>query len=86
MLRALKVSAAVSAGFMSIFVVIGAITKLSTNWLVEKAQWPSLVIGIGLGILVFSMGHHAKYQCYLQNIFVSIPSTRLFVTLGSLII
>ena len=45
-LRALKVSLAVSAGFMSIFVVIGAITKLSTNWLVEKAQWVALVIGL----------------------------------------
>ena len=42
-LRALKVSLAVSAGFMTIFVIIGAITKLSTNWLVEKAEWVSLV-------------------------------------------
>ena len=37
-LRALKVSAAVSVGFLSVFVVIGAITKLSTNWFVEKAN------------------------------------------------
>jgi cytochrome c-type biogenesis protein len=54
-LRAIKVSLAVSAGFMSIFVVIGAITKLSTNWLVEKAQWVSLVIGIGLVVLGIAM-------------------------------
>jgi cytochrome c-type biogenesis protein len=54
-LRALKVSAAVSAGFMSIFVVIGAITKLSTNWFVEKAQWPALIIGIGLVVLGIAM-------------------------------
>jgi cytochrome c biogenesis protein CcdA len=54
-LRALKVSAAVSAGFMSIFVVIGAITKLSTNWFVEKAQWPALVIGIALVVLGIAM-------------------------------
>jgi cytochrome c-type biogenesis protein len=54
-LRAIKVSLAVSAGFMSIFVVIGAITKLSTNWLVEKAQWLSLVIGIGLLVLGIAM-------------------------------
>ena len=54
-LRALKVSLAVSAGFMSIFVVIGAITKLSTNWLVEKAQWVSLVIGLALLVLGIAM-------------------------------
>ena len=54
-LRAIKVSVAVSAGFMSIFVVIGAITKLSTNWLVEKAQWVSLVIGLALLILGVAM-------------------------------
>ncbi|MEY2401052.1 MAG: cytochrome c-type biosis protein [Ilumatobacteraceae bacterium] len=54
-LRALKVSLAVSAGFMSIFIVIGAITKLSTNWFVEKAQWVSLVIGLGLVVLGIAM-------------------------------
>ncbi|HEY0520215.1 MAG TPA: cytochrome c biogenesis CcdA family protein, partial [Ilumatobacteraceae bacterium] len=54
-LRALKVSTAVSGGFMSVFVVIGAITKLSTNWFVEKAQWPSLVIGIALIVLGIAM-------------------------------
>jgi cytochrome c-type biogenesis protein len=50
-LRALQVSLAVSAGFMSIFVVIGAVTKLSTNFFVENAQWVALVIGVGLVIL-----------------------------------
>ena len=54
-LRALKVSIAVSAGFMTIFVVIGAATKLSTNWLVEKAQWLSLAIGVGLVALGIAM-------------------------------
>jgi cytochrome c biogenesis protein CcdA len=36
---------------MSIFVVIGAITKLSTDWFVTKAQWVALLIGICLFIL-----------------------------------
>ncbi|MEP7114886.1 MAG: cytochrome c biogenesis CcdA family protein [Ilumatobacteraceae bacterium] len=54
-LRAIKVSLAVSAGFMSIFVIIGAITKLSTNWLVVKAQWVSLLIGVGLIVLGVAM-------------------------------
>ena len=54
-LRALKVSLAVSAGFMSVFVIIGAITKLSTNWLVEKAEWISLVIGLALLVLGIAM-------------------------------
>ncbi len=62
-LRALKVSVAVSAGFMSIFVVIGAVTKLSTNWLVEKAQWPALVIGVALVVLGVAMlfGYRLPY-------------------------
>jgi cytochrome c-type biogenesis protein len=55
MLRAVKVSLAVSAGFMSIFVVIGAITNLSTSWLVNKAQWVSLLIGICLFALGIAM-------------------------------
>ncbi len=55
MLRAVKVSLAVSAGFMSIFVVIGAVTKLSTNWFVDKAQWISLLIGVCLFILGIAM-------------------------------
>ena len=55
MLRAVKVSLAVSAGFMSIFVVIGAVTKLSTSWFVDKAQWVSLLIGIGLFALGIAM-------------------------------
>jgi cytochrome c biogenesis protein CcdA len=48
MLRAVKVSLAVSVGFMSIFVLIGAITKLSTSWFVQKAHWVALLIGIAL--------------------------------------
>ena len=55
MLRAVKVGLAVSAGFMSIFVVIGAVTKLSTNWFVDKAQWISLLIGICLFALGIAM-------------------------------
>ncbi len=54
-LRAIKVSLAVSAGFMTIFVIIGAITKLSTNWLVENAQWVSLIIGLALVVLGVAM-------------------------------
>ena len=55
LLRAVRVSLAVSAGFMSIFVVIGAITKLSTDWFVVKAQWISLVIGLALVVLGIAM-------------------------------
>ena len=53
--RALKVGLAVSIGFMSIFVVIGAITKLSTSWFVDQAQWVSLVIGAALFVLGIAM-------------------------------
>jgi cytochrome c biogenesis protein CcdA len=53
--RALKVSVAVSGGFMSVFLVIGAITKLSTNWFVQKGGWITLPIGAGLVVLGIAM-------------------------------
>ena len=56
--RALAVSLAVSAGFMTVFVIIGTIVKLSSNWLVAKSSWLSLAFGIllmfcGLAYVIF---------------------------------
>lgn len=53
--RALAVSLSVSAGFMSIFVVIGALTKWSTNWYLDKAPYLSLVMGALLIVLGIAM-------------------------------
>jgi cytochrome c-type biogenesis protein len=53
--RALKVSVAVSTGFLLVFVVIGAIYKWSTTWFVEKAPWISLAIGLALIALGIAM-------------------------------
>jgi len=53
--RALKVSVAVSAGFVLVFVIIGAIYKWSTSWFVDKSPWISLAIGIALVILGIAM-------------------------------
>lgn len=53
--RAVAVSLSVSAGFMSVFVVIGAITKWSTKWFTEQAPYVSLVIGVMLAILGVAM-------------------------------
>lgn len=53
--RALKVSLAVSAGFMSVFVIIGTITKVSSDWFVRRSQWISLVIGLLLIVLGIAM-------------------------------
>lgn len=53
--RALKVSLAVSAGFMSVFIVIGTITKLSTSWFLHNAEWISLPIGAALVVLGVAM-------------------------------
>jgi len=49
--RALKVSLSVSAGFMSVFVVIGTISKWATKWFMQKAPYVSLVIGVLLIVL-----------------------------------
>lgn len=50
--RALLVSAAVSAGFVAVFVVAGVITNSFTFWLAENAKYITLVVGVvlvGLG-------------------------------------
>ena len=53
--RALAVSLAVSAGFMSVFVAIGTITKIGTGWFLDKSPWISLAVGIGLIVLGIAM-------------------------------
>ena len=53
--RALLVGVSVSAGFMSVFIVIGVITKWSTRWFMDKAPYLSLVMGLGLVVLGIAM-------------------------------
>lgn len=53
--RALKVSLSVSAGFMSVFIIIGTISKWATKWFMQKAPYVSLVIGVLLIVLGVAM-------------------------------
>ncbi len=53
--RALAVSLSVSGGFMSVFIVIGVITKWSTRWFMDKSPYLSLVMGLGLVVLGIAM-------------------------------
>lgn len=46
--RALRVGAAVSAGFVSLFLVVGMVTRLFTDVLSRNAKYVSLVVGIAL--------------------------------------
>ena len=51
--RALVVSLSLSAGFMSVFLLVGSISRLFTDWINQNAKYVSLVIGlamVGLGI------------------------------------
>ena len=50
-MRALKVGTAVSAGFVSLFIVVGLITRLFTDAISQNAKYVSLVIGIALVIM-----------------------------------
>jgi len=50
--RALFVGAATSSGFLGVFLIVGTISRLFTNWLEVNAQYASLLIGI----LLFAMG------------------------------
>jgi cytochrome c-type biogenesis protein len=43
--RALKVSVAVSLGFMVIFLILGTLVKLGAKWVISASGWFTLVIG-----------------------------------------
>ena len=53
--RALLVSAALSSGFMTIFVIVGGISRLFTDWLNQNAKYVALLIGIALVLLGIAM-------------------------------
>ena len=53
--RALLVSAALSAGFMTIFVIVGGISRLFTDWLNQNAKYVALLIGVALVLLGIAM-------------------------------
>jgi cytochrome c biogenesis protein CcdA len=53
--RALKVSAAVSSGFLAVFLVVGIISEAFTGWVVRNAKYATLPIGIALIVLGVAM-------------------------------
>lgn len=53
--RALVVSAAVSAGFLAVFLVVGLIAELFTSWVIGNAKYLTAVIGVGLVVLGVAM-------------------------------
>jgi len=53
MQRALQVSAAVSSGFLLVFLIVGSISRLFTQWIELNAKYAGFIIRIaliGLGI------------------------------------
>jgi cytochrome c biogenesis protein CcdA len=55
--RALVVSAAVSGGFMSVFVVVGLVTETfkQASWINQNAKYATAVIGVALIVLGLAM-------------------------------
>lgn len=53
--RALKVSAALSGGFIAVFLVVGTISRLFTRWIEDQAKYVALVIGLGLIVMGVAM-------------------------------
>jgi cytochrome c biogenesis protein CcdA len=49
--RALKVGTSVSVGFVGVFLIVGVISRLFTNWIEVNAKYAALVIGIALIVL-----------------------------------
>ena len=53
--RALLVSAAVSAGFLSVILVVGVISYNFTNWIDQNAKYATGIIGVALVVLGIAM-------------------------------
>lgn len=53
--RALLVGAAMTAGFVVVFVVVGGITKWSTNWVLANAKYVTGVAGLAFVVLGLAM-------------------------------
>jgi len=49
--RALLVGAAISTGFVAVFIVVGTISRLFTSWLEANAMYAALVIGLALMVM-----------------------------------
>jgi cytochrome c biogenesis protein CcdA len=53
--RALLVGAAVTSGFIAVFVVVGGVTKWSTGWVLENAKYITGVAGLAFVVLGVAM-------------------------------
>lgn len=53
--RALIVGSALSAGFMSVFLLVGAITRLFTDYINQNAKYLALLIGVVLFVMGVAM-------------------------------
>ena len=53
--RALVVSAAVSSGFLLVFIIIGTISRLFTQWIELNAKYAGLLIGLALVVMGIAM-------------------------------
>ena len=49
--RSIVVGASVASGFLVVFLVVGIISRIFTNWIEANAKYPALVIGIALIIM-----------------------------------
>ena len=68
MRRALLVSAAVSTGFLSVFLVAGVISYNFTNWINENAKYATGAIGVALLVLGIAMMFGYKLPFMTPNI------------------
>ncbi len=55
LIRALKVSAAVSSGFVAVFLVVGIITRAFTSVIADNAKYAGFVVGVVLIIMGIAM-------------------------------
>ena len=49
--RSLSVGSSVSAGFLVVFLLVGAVSRLFTNWIELNAKYPALVVGLVLIVM-----------------------------------
>lgn len=79
--RALIVSAATSAGFISVFVVVASITRAFTTVLADNAKYVALFIGIALVVLGCFMLAGWKPSFALPQIGAGVERKRTFASM-----
>ncbi|MEY3749398.1 MAG: hypothetical protein RLZZ449_1292, partial [Actinomycetota bacterium] len=53
--RSVRIGLSVSSGFLAVFLVVGVVSRVFTQWIEQNAKYLALVIGLGLVVVGIRM-------------------------------